>query len=156
MALACLHTDHPVGDGSFCRICGRHYVDVPQPVEQVHATPAPVESLFVAEHDLPPHAADRAEGSAVMQAPPLPVLPEQAQSWSAPPVTSVPAQVALVPEAGLADAVDDSEAAADDGDHPAEPGPTPMSGRLSQSQLLAVAGFGGGALVMALLDRLVL
>ena len=153
MALACLHTDHPVGDGTFCRICGRHYVDAPQPVEDVHATPAPVEGLSAAEHELPLHAALQAGGSAVMEAPTSPVLPEPAHTWSAPPATSVPPGVVLVPEAWLADA---SEQAVDDGEQTAEPDPTPTAGRRSQSQLLAVAGFGGGALVMALLDRLVL
>lgn len=128
MALACLHTDHPVGDGTFCRICGRHYVDAPQPVEDVHATPAPVEEV---------HAT------------PAPVEGPSAAEHA----TSVPPGVVLVPEAWLADA---SEQAVDDGEQTAEPDPTPTAGRLSQSQLLAVAGFGGGALVMALLDRLVL
>ncbi len=46
MALACVQTAHPVGDGSFCRICGRAYVQVPdqapdQVPDQVSVAPSP-------------------------------------------------------------------------------------------------------------------
>ncbi len=151
MALACLHTNHPVGDGTFCRICGRSYIDVPDPFVHAEAAPAPWEPA-----------------PAVVLEPLLPMLPEHARSWSAPPAGHIPPALALVPETPIADLpvemVDDIEVADevdshafdDDGEQGVPSDVARPAGRLSQSQLLVVAGFGGGAFVMALLDRLVL
>jgi len=154
MALACQYIDHPVGDGTFCRICGRSYIDVPDPFVHVDAEPVPWEAL--------------APAPASVLAPTSPMFPGHARSLSTPPAGSVPPALGLLPEVRLAEVsdevVDDVEAAdqvdghafVDDSEDAAEPDAVHRAGRVSQSHLLAVAGFGGGALVMALLDRLVL
>ena len=135
MALACPFHEHPVGSGTFCRICGRDYVDVPDPVgAELVTVGAPVEQLSA---ELPTAAF---EPPAAVFALPLvdelpPVLPQQQQAAEV--ADALPTAVPLEAE------------------EPAN-SRSSLGGTSSPTALAAVAGFGGGALVMALLDRLVL
>jgi hypothetical protein len=142
MALACPFHEHPVGSGTFCRICGRDYVDVPDPVgAELVTVGAPVEQLSAelptAAFELPTAAF---EPPAAVFALPLvdelpPVLPQQQQAAEV--ADALPTAVPLEAE------------------EPAK-SRSSLGGTSSPTALAAVAGFGGGALVMALLDRLVL
>jgi hypothetical protein len=220
MALRCSHEDHPVGPGSFCRICGRDYVDVPDALElpalvsvgaaevagaelptQVLRVPLPsapsVPPPYVPPSELPHLAPAPVEDLAAML-PSQPLMAEVPDAFpatddaslaqaepDAPAGTSARGRLrSMLSRAGVepvegqtpdqavdhldghpADHVDHAVRAVradhteDDADSAVAPA-VPRTGRsgaaLSQPGLLAVAGFGGGALVMAVLDRLVL
>jgi hypothetical protein len=138
MALACPYDDHPVGDGTFCRICGRDYVVVPeQAVAQLVTVGAPAVVPALTEPPLPPPV------QAELPPPPAPPATEP---------LPLPRQQGGVVE--VADAFGAPEEPAQDDEPKASR--FGLDARLSPAVLAAVAGFGGGAVLMALLDRLVL
>ena len=162
MAFACPFSDHPVGTGTFCRICGRSYIQVADPVlpetperELVSVGTSPVaaaEAGPVPPAWVPAHAA----GLVPEEPFTLDVAPgmtfELASAFAD---LSVPAAVEqdVVEQAVVEqDAVEQAvvEQAVDEPDG-AEPGPRERS-----QALLVGVGVGAGAALMAVLDRLVL
>jgi hypothetical protein len=132
MAVVCVIPEHPVGEGAFCRICGRSYLTVADPLpDLVVAVSAPLPPL---PPTLPPPLPPTLPR-------PLPLLPEAAAPAETLPDPVIPQQVT-------------SELAADtlpdDTPHKSAPRSLPPS------VVHALAGFGGGAVVMAVLDRLLL
>ena len=167
MALACPVPEHPVGDGSFCRICGRSYLTVPDPVL--------VEAPVSVEHpafDVPPAVPPL--DAVPTEAPAFPELSEPVFKHQSPPDVSPFAELHvgpdLVPQPPAADPVLDTglidtrfaELTAPLGDlanapaeREVEAQPAKASRVVPPAAAFALAG-AGGALVMALLDRLVL
>ncbi len=182
MALACPFSDHPVGTGTFCRICGRGYVQVPDPVlpevperELVSVGARP----DAAEATAAPAAWAPAQAALVPEEPflevPAGMTFELASGFAEQPVVFEP--VAFEPvafEPAAFEPVAFEPAAEPDAAEPdaAEPDAaatlaeeeSPAPDRRKRSRALPVArvrlvgllGFGGGAALMAVLDRLLL
>ena len=149
MALACPVLEHPVGDGSFCRICGRDYVAVPDPV-----------TVQTAVLEAPPAVLPESSPFALPEPSPFAELHQPAPE-PAPEPLSTPDPVLdtglidtrfaemTAPEASLGELASATTAPAEE--------PVAKTSRPAPPYLVHVlAGAGGGALVMALLDRLVL
>jgi hypothetical protein len=143
VALACVIPEHPVGEGSFCRICGRDYVTVPD----AHPSALPPET------EVPTGAAPTA-GAPVVEAPawevPVPEQPPAPQPLAVERDTA-PTDTAS-PDTAPFDTAPTDTAAAD----PAPDVPTgKASWRYAFPIKVAVGSFAGGALAMAVIDRLV-
>ncbi len=138
MAVVCVIPEHPVGEGAFCRICGRSYLTVADPVPDQVAAPAPELVAAVSAPQPPPLPP--------VLPPPLPVATEAAALDQLLPEQLLPAQVipAQVTSELAADAL------------PEQTPPKVAARSLPPSVVHALAGFGGGAVVMAVLDRVLL
>lgn len=137
MALACPVSEHPVGDGAFCRICGRTYVSVADPVRA--QAPAPDVTAVPLTEPAFKHEALSAD----------PVLDTALIQTRFAEMTA--------PEAPLGDLATLDDPSPEAAPEPDDAVPSKKTPRVVPPAFVhALAGAGGGALLMALVDRFVL